>query len=152
MANIAPQPEQPALKFKGIPFTYSAEKNAFLFASSELQYVLKTHYPKLWEEAVKRQPELGIAQQQLPEEQKINEQSLDSEWKPHPIDEASKEKEDQPADTHPTEFTMTEEEEKPSHKEPEKIGMISRISKGIKKIIAKITPKKYHKRLHLSDD
>ena len=130
---------KPLLKFKGIPFSYCAEKSAFLLDERIMFYILCTHFPSLWEETLKLHPELEAHVAESEYHINIEEkQQLDAEWKMPPQSE--------------TNVTEEAEEKSVESKVIPKPGMISRISKGIKKIIAKLTPKKLHKRFHLADE
>ncbi len=145
-------------KFKGLSFSYSPSDSTFCCDAKSMLYVLSTYFPAACADAVKLDScletlaaDLKSAKDQLSESDR---NQLDSEWKSLKDKESSAQAE--------TNVTEVEEDEKTAPLAAVKVeasgtgsrkpGMISRISKGIRKIIAKLTPTKLHKRLHLTED
>ena len=132
--------------FKGVQFTYNPATTSFSCDAKPLLYVMSNYFPNVCSEATKLDTKLESILAELKTMPENERTLLDSEWK-------------HAKEAPQTETNVTEEEEKVSQNgetemkaDSKKSGMISRLSKGIKKIIAKITPKKLHKRFHLTDD
>eukprot|EP01022_Parablepharisma_sp_SALTPOND_P005300 TRINITY_DN122101_c0_g1_i1.p2 TRINITY_DN122101_c0_g1~~TRINITY_DN122101_c0_g1_i1.p2 ORF type:complete len:157 (-),score=15.95 TRINITY_DN122101_c0_g1_i1:73-543(-) len=148
--------EPVTFRFKGIPFSYSPLDSTFHCDAKTMLYVLSAYFPTTCSDVTRLDPKLEALVADLKADKEAIPESdrhyLDSEWR------ISREKDAGP----PPETNVTEEEEKTFAKEESPIketqrqnrksGMISQISKGIKRIIAKITPKKLHKRLYLTED
>ena len=141
---------------QGISFAYSKLYKSFFCDTKTILYILQKHYPAIYEGTVKKYPELkdvvAEARKSKKKEQKIETVLLDKLWanKDQNIEQSPK---TEPA-THPEDVKEAPKppEIQPSSQPASKPGLISKISRGIKKIVAKVTPKKLRKRWHLDDD
>ncbi len=132
----------------GVPFAYSKLYKSFFCDTKTVLYVLKKHYPERYEETVKKYPELATL---VPDMDDAKQVLLDRTWA------RVEGKMEAGIDANEQQQAKGNEEEKkekvPQEARPKKKGMISKISKGIKKIVSKFTPERLRKRLiTISDD
>ncbi len=133
---------------RGIPFAYSKLYKSFFCDTKTMLYVLQKHHPSTCAEMVRKYPELGKVLTELKNPRfkpAFDPTFIDRTWhETQPPAQAVVQTVD-PA-------VRAEEEVKEKAAAARKPGMLSRMSKGIKKIIAKITPKKLRKRFNMEDE
>ena len=130
---------------KGLKFRYQKNFKAFVCDQKDVLSILHHNYPNSYEKMVVKYPEL----QSIP----TAEPSPDTKAENGPIkmevwsEPALKETKDVAAQV--KDGKDGPDENPAGNKKP---GMISRLSKGIKKIIARLTPTKLRKKWHLDED
>ena len=131
---------------KGLKFTYQKNFKAFICDQRDILTILQHNYPANFEKLIERHPELKAVSLEMKEQEAketvTGSHTLDC-WKPIEIKE-TKEVTCQVKDGCPIDETQMTGRGRP--------GIISRLSKGIKKIIAKITPTKLRKRWRLEEE
>ncbi|MDR3736728.1 MAG: hypothetical protein P4L10_14490 [Acidobacteriaceae bacterium] len=129
---------------KGLRFSYQRNFKAFICDPSDMLAILRKNYPDNYKAVVAKHPEIVSAGSERPKRGEPRSQRPLPDlaaWKEPDIKE-SKDESAQVRDGKDAEEGKTAGGK----------GMISRLSKGIRKIIATITPTKLRKRWHLEDE
>jgi len=130
---------------KGLGFRYQKNFKAFMCDQQEMLTILQHNYPASYEEIVAKYPELQVAPS-LPsrEENAPGDNTLVKlkGWRETNFKEMKDATVQVKDGRHVEDATL-------AGKKP---GMISRLSKGIKKFITTITPKKLRRSFHLEDE
>jgi hypothetical protein len=126
---------------RGLKFRYQKNFKAFVCESGDMLAILRRNYPACYETVVQKYPELKTMSEERGKVS-VGKETIEG-WKEADIREMKDE-------TAQVKDGKDEEEQKMAGKR--KPGMISKLSKGIKKIIATITPTKLRKRWHLEDE
>ena len=132
---------------KGLQFTYQKNFKAFICESKDVLAILQHNYPECFQQLIDKHPELKAVSVKMNEnEEKEKEggecQHMVESWKPIDLKKTE--------DRHCLVKDGCPVDEQAAGKG--KPGMISRFSKGIKKIIAKLTPTKLRKRWKLEEE
>ena len=131
---------------KGLQFRYQTNFKAFFCDQKDMLMILQHNFPENLKEVLDKYPELKAVSEENTREQDMKPSritdALTSWVKVDPKD--TKDAVPQVIDGRGAEETKQAGKKKP--------GMISRLSKSIKRIIAKITPTKLRKRWHLDEE
>jgi len=144
------------LKLQGVTFMYSETDKEFKCNTGEMLVVLNKLYPGETSQIIEKHPEL-VQVLELATKYKSNSAKKEEKENciPDEVFVSDEEKKKLSLKLQPYQVKIQRELTKASEQKTTHVpkqGMISRLSKGIKKIIAKLTPTKLRKRFNLEPD